>query len=171
MHLPRVALSVRQPWVWAIFHGGKDIENRGWRYPNPGLEFRGPVCIHASSGMTREEFDSAMEFIDEATGGPPAGPGRLPQARELVRGAIVGVVDVVDVVRKSSSPWWMGPVGLVLANPRAVDPIPCKGQLGFFRWGPSDQVAEPAKWMLPAEPKRAAKVLAEADLFGEDRGK
>ena len=25
---PSVALSVRQPWAWAIIHGGKDVENR-----------------------------------------------------------------------------------------------------------------------------------------------
>ncbi|WP_409188395.1 hypothetical protein [Bradyrhizobium sp. RDM4] len=26
--LPEFALSVRQPWAWAIIHGGKDVENR-----------------------------------------------------------------------------------------------------------------------------------------------
>ena len=28
MSPPNKALSVRQPWAWAIIHGGKDIENR-----------------------------------------------------------------------------------------------------------------------------------------------
>lgn len=28
MILPRKALSVRQPWAWAIIFGGKPIENR-----------------------------------------------------------------------------------------------------------------------------------------------
>jgi hypothetical protein len=23
-------LTVRQPWAWAIIHGGKDAENRNW---------------------------------------------------------------------------------------------------------------------------------------------
>ena len=69
------------------------------------------------------------------------------------RGAIIGVVDVVDVVRKSSSAWWCGPVGLVLANPRAIEAIPCKGQLGFFTWERSGEIAQPMKWMLPPEPK------------------
>jgi hypothetical protein len=26
--LPRLAISVRQPWAWAIIHGGKPLENR-----------------------------------------------------------------------------------------------------------------------------------------------
>lgn len=147
--LPRLALSVRQPWAWAIIHAGKDIENRTWRQPNPGLKFRGPVCIHASTGMTRDEFDSAIEDIDYAS----TTVDRLPQARELIRGAIIGVVEVVDVIRKSDSRWWCGPVGLVLRNPRAIDPIPCKGQLGFFEWKQFGVLAEPMKWMLPAQQK------------------
>lgn len=28
--LHQVALSIRQPWAWAILHAGKDIENRDW---------------------------------------------------------------------------------------------------------------------------------------------
>lgn len=37
------ALTVQQPWAWAIFHG-KDIENRTqlWSY-------RGPLAIHAGA--------------------------------------------------------------------------------------------------------------------------
>lgn len=162
MDLPELALSVRQPWAWAIIHAGKDIENRSWRQPNPGLRFRGPVCIHASTGMGRDEFEDAIDSVEFM-----AGPSVrfLPQARELVRGAIIGVVDVVDIVRQSSSPWWCGPVGLVLANARAVEPIPCKGQLGFFKWTRSGSVAEPAKWMLPPEPKapRQPKPVTAAD--------
>lgn len=149
--LPELALSVRQPWAWAIIHAGKDIENRSWREPNPGLRFRGPVCIHASTGMTRDEFDDAIEDIDYAS----TNVDRMPMAKELVRGGIIGVVDIVDIVRKSDSRWWCGPVGLVLANPRSIDPIPCKGQLGFFRWQQSGQIAEPMRWMLPQPPKVA----------------
>lgn len=163
MDLPRLALSVRQPWAWAIIHAGKDIENRTWRQPNPGLNFRGPVCIHASTGMTRDEFEGAIEDIDCVSS-----VDRMPQARELVRGAIIGVADVIDVVRHSDSKWWCGPVGIVLANPRAVDPIPCKGQLGFFEWKRSGALAEPMKWMLPPQP-RPPRVVApkprEPDMF------
>jgi len=126
--LPKLALSVRQPWAWAIIYASppKDIENRDWRKPNPGLDFRGPVCIHASSGMTRDEYEDAGETINDIT------KAEVPLARDLARGAIIGVVDVVDVVRASLadrlsvSPWFFGPVGLVLRNARAVAPIPCR---------------------------------------------
>jgi len=162
--LPRLALSVRQPWAWAIVHAGKDIENRSWNGSNPGLKFRGPVCVHASSGMTRDEFEDAIEDIDYAA----SNVDRLPQASELVRGGIIGVVDVVDVIRKSDSKWWCGPIGLVLRNPRAIKPIPCKGQLGFFEWKPFGTLSEPLKWMLPPEPKQPRVVASkprEPDMF------
>ena len=156
MHdLPPLALSVRQPWAWAIIHAGKNIENRDWRQPNPGLKFTGPVCIHASSGMTRDEFYDAILDIDEITRRTLP---RLPMARDLVRGAIIGTVEVVGVVRGRAvdhphGPWFFGPVGLVLRNARPCDPIPCKGSLGFFRWERGGELAPPAKWMLPPVPK------------------
>ena len=38
------ALSVRQPWAWAIAAAGKDVENRTWR-----TDYRGLIAIHASA--------------------------------------------------------------------------------------------------------------------------
>ena len=142
--LPRLALSVRQPWAWAIMHGGKDIENRVWRRPNPALAFRGPVAIHAASGMTQDEYYGAADMIRRIVGDAPA-------PHELVRGCIIGTVDVTDMVRESTSPWFMGPLGLVLANATPCAPIPVIGNLGFFPWQPIDGGAPvpPAKWMLP----------------------
>jgi len=54
------ALTIRQPWAWAIFHAGKDIENRDWP-----TRLRGRIAIHAAKGMTRDEYESALFFIQE----------------------------------------------------------------------------------------------------------
>lgn len=146
--LPTLALSVRQPWAWAIFHG-KDIENRDWRKPNPGLAFRGRVAIHASTGMTQLEYENAADFMLHTCG------VTAPPPHQLVRGAIIGSVDVADVMRRPSnpciatSPWFVGPVGLVLRDPRSCQPIAAKGALGFFAWQPGGEFAHPARWMLP----------------------
>lgn len=166
MNLPLRALSVRQPWVYAIFHLGKDIENRSWRSDNPGIKFRGPVCIHASSGLGRDEYADAVDSIACMSGGKAVAP-----ARDLPRGCIVGTVDIVDVVTDSPSPWFVGRVGLVLRNPILLDkPIPAGGQLGFFPWTPMFGSAPlaPAKWMLPkaetvSKPKAEPETLP---LFG-----
>lgn len=146
--LPGLALSVRQPWAWAIIHSGKPVENRSWKRGNPGLAFRGRVCIHASQGMTRDELaDAERTFLY-------AGLTWWPDAHALLRGGIIGTVEIVDVVTEMDSPWFYGPKGLVLRNPQPVPFIPCTGALGFFKWRPAiegGQPAAPARWMLPKD--------------------
>lgn len=165
--IPPLALSVRQPWAWAILYGGKDTENRDWRQPNPGLKFRGRVAIHAAAGMTQMEYDDAADFM--------RGLGvTTPAARDLVRGAIIGSVDVVDIVRfrgpataeQRQSPWFVGPIGLILRDPEPCEPVPCKGNLGFFAWQRADPSAipPPARWMLP-KPPIAAKAEPQGELL------
>lgn len=154
--LPQFALSVRQPWAWAIIHAGKDIENRNWSRLNatrPLLDFRGPVCIHAAKGMTRDEYEGAADFIAST------GAITVPPPHEILRGGIIGTAEIVDVVRKSHSPWFFGTIGLVLANARAVDFIPATGVLGFFKWqaNPAGAADPPARWMLPPGERPATK--------------
>ena len=126
------AISIRQPWAWAIIHAGKDIENRDW-----STRFRGRVLIHASKGMTRDEYDDANWFIQRAAGpidrdwlakwlGVTAAPVLLE------RGGIIGSVEIIDCVENSESPWFMGRYGFVLRDPHPIPFIPYKGQLGFF---------------------------------------
>ena len=112
------ALSIRQPWAWLIVYCGKDIENRTWR-----TNVRGTILVHASKGMTRREYDEVRlySFMPQ-----------LPPFEALQRGGIIGTVDIVDCVTDHDSPWFFGPVGFVLRNPRALDFRPCVGQLGFF---------------------------------------
>lgn len=155
MNLPEKALSVRQPWAWAIMFAGKDVENRSWQAMNHGLNVRGRIALHAAQGMTRKEYEAAAEFM--------ASIGvECPPAIDLWRGAIIGTVEIVDAVKKSNSPWFFGPRGLVLANPQSFVPAPVSGCLGFFNWQ-ERRVSEfpaPAKWMLPNPTPKA-----QASLF------
>ena len=141
--LPTIALSVRQPWAWAIIHGGKDIENRSWRSDNPGVRFRGDFCVHAASGMTKAEYEDAadtMAFLGV----------ECPPPAELLRGGIIGVATVADIVTDHASGWFFGPKGLLLTRARAVEFVGVGGQLGFFKWwqdGPRPPPIEAVKWM------------------------
>ena len=117
------AITLRQPWAWAIINAGKNIENRNWK-----THFRGRVAIHAAAGMTRGEYDRACEYIRGVNRRI-----RLPAYEELERGAIIGTVEVADCVQDSDSPWFMGKYGFILARPRRLrEPIPCKGALSFW---------------------------------------
>lgn len=142
MDLPELALSVRQPWAWAIIHGGKDIENRSWQAVNYGLRQRGRIAIHAAKGMSRDEYEDARDYINR-------NGAKCPEAHALDRGGIIGSVEVVDVVNESDSPWFFGPRGIVLRNPQASKFVPAVGQLGYFRWTRADAsiVPAPAAWM------------------------
>lgn len=156
--LPDIALSVRQPWAHGIIWLGKDIENRIWRRPNPGLDFRGRVAIHAARGMTQDEYEEARAFMSMWS-------VTCPPAHELARGGIIGSVEITDVVAKSESIWFTGPRGLVLRDPVPCAFIPAAGQLGFFKWRPDPHLAPPemARWMLPVTPPDAP--VTTPDLF------
>ena len=112
------ALSIRQPWAWLIANGYKDIENRTWN-----TKFRGRIYVHTGQRIDPNDFQRQREHVRKSGIMIP----------ELVTGAVIGEVAIVDCVPQSDSPWVDGPYGLVLANPVAYDkPIPCKGQRGFF---------------------------------------
>ena len=113
-------LSVQQPWAWSILQGFKRVENRTW-----GTAHRGPLLIHA--GVSRGRLGAY-------------GTGE-PDEKRLTFGAILGVVDLVDVVElaRISGPlkahrFAEGPVCWVLENPRRFRrPVPLKGRVGLFK--------------------------------------
>ena len=116
------AVTVRQPWAWAIICAGKDIENRSWT----NRHVIGTIAIHAGYGV-----DPLEEL--------PRGV-KKPSNEDLIRGAIIGVVDVVGVVDRHRSKWFHGPLGWVLRNPRRLKkPIFCKGTLGLWHLPPEAQ--------------------------------
>lgn len=158
--LPKYAISIRQPWSWAIINCGKDIENRSWP-----TKYRGPVCIHASKGMTNREWEAAMDFIDAAFPVPLVSSiGRRRSASgslDAQRGGIIGVTEIVDCVEASDSPWFFGKYGFVLQNTRAIDFIPVSGSLGFFDW--KKALAAPIKAARAVERRKQRK--ADSDLF------
>lgn len=128
--LPLMAISIRQPWAWAIIHAGKDIENRDWP-----TRFRGPVCIHAAKGMTRDEYEDCLAAVHHISRGHPFPSGlTLPSFDALDRGGIVGTAEITGCVSDSDSPWFFGKYGFVLRNVEPVSFIPVRGALGFFDW-------------------------------------
>jgi hypothetical protein len=149
------ALTVSQPWAWAIIHGGKTVENRttNWSY-------RGPLAIHAGRRWSVRGGNS--DLVAAAWGvhlgfAEPCQP--LPNYPRFAAGAFIGTVDVVDVHPEQGGccqPWGeqsyrdhngtrrVDIVHLVLENARPVDLIPCPGRLGLWT-PPADVLLELAK--------------------------
>ncbi len=161
-NLPKLALSIRQPWAWAIVYANKTVENRSWKKGNPGLKFRGGCCVHASKGMTRAEYEEAADFM--ATLGVTC-----PAPADLQRGGIIGVTTIADIVTDLDSEWFFGPKGLLLKDTHPVEFVPAVGALGFFEWKPAAAESidpDEPKWIRAREPKAASVSTTQLQLFG-----
>ena len=122
------ALSIRQPWAFAIPRWGKRIENRDWR----GCSYRGPLLIHAAKGCTARECSDALSWMRMKQLITAEDLAEWPGLAAVDKGGITGVCNLVDVVRSSGDPWFCGPLGLVFSHVRPLPFIPFKGALGFF---------------------------------------
>lgn len=149
------ALTVQQPWAWAIFNG-KDTENRSqlWNY-------RGPLAIHtgvrvAPAGMADQRVlqAAATQILGAVTQEQDSVLRALRSTLEF--GVILGVVEVVDTHPAAGccQPWGENEyvehggrsrrdvVHIVLERPRLLpEPIPCRGALGLWNL-PADIAAE-----------------------------
>ena len=86
---PYYALSLRQPWAEIVLSHGKRIENRRWC-----TGYRGRVLLHASRGMTGEEYQAGRDAVHELCGwGADLGP-----SANLQRGGFVGTARIVGVI-------------------------------------------------------------------------
>lgn len=133
------ALTVKQPWPYAVFHLGKDIENRDW-----DTRLRGVVAIHTSKKVNRSEFLMSVAAIAHIVGDA----NKVPMQADLPHGQIVGLVEIVDCVDRSDSPWFFGDYGFVIRNPILLpEPIACGGALSF--WDVPDRVLAEMKQQLP----------------------
>ena len=114
------AISVRQPWAWLLSNRHKPIENRTRRF-----NYRGPLLIHASQGMTDDDYEACRIFIEGFT------CLELPPPGSLDRGGIVGKAVATDCLTASDSPWFCGPFGIVLSDASPLPFYPCRGSLGM----------------------------------------
>ena len=126
MTKPTHALTVLQPWAWAIAEGVKTIENRLWR-----TNYRGPIYIHAGRKLL-----PAQLYACGATLKASGSIRELPEFESLPRGVLIAVVDIVDCGRFDDDPWAIRATGMWhfrLANVRLLpEPIPKRGQQGLW---------------------------------------
>lgn len=147
------ALTVRQPWAWAIAHGGKRVENRSqlWRY-------RGPFAVHAAAHWSP---GGEVSPLVHAAAVAARDAGVIASTIDVVRGwgvpyrAVVAVAELLDVHPDAGccEPWgehtWVGDgdevhtvVHLVLGDVRALTvPVPVGGALGLWTLPPDVEAA------------------------------
>lgn len=115
------ALTVCQPWAWAIMDGPKRWENRSW-----STNYRGPLLIHA--GKSKTWLREGLAFL---------GAQGLTVPSDLPMGALLGLVTLADVrnVRTvTNDPFAFGPECWNVDRPSKLErPIPYRGSQGLFR--------------------------------------
>jgi len=149
------ALSLRQPWAWAVVHGGKRVENRvAWS----SCAFTGPFLIHASKwpggADTTRDNAATHEFMGDCQGlakvldmtrswDGPLTPRMLLEHRGgfVGRARVVGALSTYAQLREwirrgalteEQEHWYFGHFALVLADVEPIPFVPYKGSLGFF---------------------------------------
>jgi ASCH domain len=148
------ALTVKQPWAWAIAYGSKRVENRTWMPPSSLRE----LAIHAGarSSWDRDGEASPLVWREWKRLGHLA--AHLDRKSEWIDfGAIVAIAELADchdgtLEQGECSDWadrrlyhW------VLANIRPLaEPVPARGMLGL--------------WTVPEEAERAVRAQ-----LGENR--
>lgn len=94
-------ISIQQPWASLIAHGIKDVENRTSKMLVPPQR----VLIHVGAKMRAPDllnelplcYEIPVEFAEQI--------GGFDRNEHLAKSAIIGYVDVVDIVEDSKSPW------------------------------------------------------------------
>lgn len=163
------ALTLHQPWAWAMFHG-KSIENRTWHPPR--FLLRQVVAIHAGKTYDTDGYEVICGLLSSHVGVP------CPQRHEAAYSAILGLgrlVRSVDYFETPPlplprppaaapcgcrgiththgcpylSPWFFGPVGWVFESMLLLpEPITSKGARGF--WCVKGEVRERLEGALQA---------------------
>lgn len=157
------ALTLWRPWSDAIVRGPKRVENRTWA-PLAGVVGRF-IAIHAGS---RFDDSGGIDLMAMGSGWtPPLEPDESPMG--IVGAArIVGSLntrmrdpmlrlqyaDRADRDRLAAldrDPWWVGPVGWLLDDVIAIEPVPCRGAQGLWTVPPDVEALVRARVVEAAE--------------------
>ncbi len=126
------ALTLWQPWSWAIAHAGKRIENRSWKPPASILGQR--IAIHAGKKL---DLDACAGLECEDNIQLPRMYFHEPK-NAFVHSAVESTATVLGWTEDlgHSHPqylWLTGPIGWVFDDVFALpNPVHCRGAQGLW---------------------------------------
>lgn len=155
------ALTLKQPWAYAISDKGKLVENRSWIARHAlGRD----IAIHAGAEpktkRDREEVDFLLSQLDDVA---QCSASSKTSYSELTSSALVAVVRVDGFVSglpddqvdprcsaRGKGSWYVGPIGWLLSNVRVLpEPVACKGKQGLWTLSPELATAVAAQVEVP----------------------
>ena len=127
------AITIKQPWAWAIVHGSKRVENRTWK---PSLKLIGQrFAIHAAKVDDHNgAFMDVTElcFLSTPLRGAYCHHSAIVGTARLVRVVDECDFDLGDWFNDGNEAWFSGPKGFILDDVIKCEPFACKGALGFW---------------------------------------
>lgn len=125
------ALTIQQPWAWAIAAGHKRVENRSW-----ATHYRGPLGIHAGKTWDHDAVRLVKQLLVDL--GVLTDPRQqVPDRHLLATGAVLGVAELTGVCGElpcRCGPW----AGIGLKHWQLPDmqpfdePLPARGAQGLW---------------------------------------
>jgi hypothetical protein len=160
------AITIKQPWAWAIAHGNKDIENRGTNLRCVPLG--GIIAIHAGKEWDSEAPQQIANITDE----------EFAYTDDKFDRGVIALARFGGNVEESDglvSPYFTGPIGWVLNERKPMAKrLPINGKQGpweldnalllrhlGFQWNQT----KPQQWQLSR--KFDKWVVAELSLSGD----
>jgi len=117
------AISVRQPFAWAIVQGLKPWENRPRRFG-----YRGALLIHAGKTLMRADYAAACALVERLSGRrPPA----LPELGGIVGAALLTAC--AEPLERDLQWRGAGQFGLRLEHAVVLPFRAYRGALGLFK--------------------------------------
>jgi hypothetical protein len=121
-----IAITIRNPWAWATVQGFRAIHNECFN-----SNYRGKLLIHSSAIKPSRiyPFPQDKNII-------------IPD--ELIYGAIIGEVILVDIVKNHTSKWAIrNQWHWVLEEAKQYEnPIYCDDRIGLWEYNPRLQVEQ-----------------------------
>lgn len=115
------ALTIHQPWAFAVASGHKLIENRSWM-----TSHRGPLLIHA--GRSLKSIEEGRRYLDQLG-------IEMPPQSDLAFGAIVAIARIhgcCGVEEVADQPFAEGPICWLLKDVMTIQPFAYAGAQGLF---------------------------------------
>ena len=116
------ALSIKQPWAWAIAYGFKTIETRTWP-----TAYRGELLIVSSLKPDR----ALLDWFQKETG--------MKVDHQMEYGKAIAIANLVQCGPMTKADQdaalcdiYPGAYSWVLTDVRKIEPFPVKGQLGLY---------------------------------------
>jgi hypothetical protein len=129
-----LALTVLQPWEWALSKGVKPVENRNWAPPKSLLGQY--IALHAGKRIDEDGVPGFTEIagtphvsarIQAVHGDRPLTLRMLPLGAITCVARLARVVTSGDDLSEKARPWFFGPFGWVFEDVQEFEAIPCRG--------------------------------------------